>query len=77
MMDCMHCGQKSCQIKPIVNLKVIASTIYTQQCDMQESADDVRAEVAAARSELQQFKTTQNKGMRPTQSRGAPGMRRL
>lgn len=76
MMDCMHCSQKSCQIKLIVNLKKVDQS-FTQQCDMQESADDVRAEVAAARSELQQFKTTQNKGMRPTQSRGGPGMRRL
>ena len=45
---------------------------------MQESADDVQAEVAATRSELQQFKTNQSKGMGTTQNKGMrPGMRKL
>ena len=50
----------------------------TKTRNMQESADDVRAEVAAARSELQQFKTNQTKAMGRTQDKGMrPGMRKL
>lgn len=45
--------------------KVNLSMYQCDRCcchDMQESVDDVRAEVASARSVLQQYKTSQSKG---------------